>query len=165
MQRRKGEADRLLSFERDGLIKIVDRPGEDLAEVADILAQVDRAGVLAADSAIGVDSYGVSAIVQAIVDRDISANRIVSVSQGWKLNGAIKTAARMLAAGSLVHEGSDLMAWCVGNAKTVQMGNAVAITKQVSGSCKIDPLMAIFHAVTLMGMNPTVRGKPQIFAL
>jgi len=165
LERRKGEADRLLGLERSGFMKIVDRPGDDLDEVADILQQVDRAGVLAIDSAVGVDSYGVSAIVQAIVDRNISERCIVSVSQGWKLNGAIKTTARMLAAGTLVHEGSDLMAWCVGNAKTVQVGNAVAITKQVSGARKIDPLMALFNAVTVMGMNPTVRGKPQIFAL
>jgi phage terminase large subunit-like protein len=46
------------------------------------------------------------------------------------------------------------MAWCVGNAKVVQVGNAITITKQASGTAKIDPLMAGFSAVTLMAMNP-----------
>ena len=80
------------------------------------------------------------------------------MSQGWKLNGAIKTTERQLAGGDLVHAGQALMAWCVGNAKVVPVGNAVTITKQASGSAKIDPLMAGFNAVSLMALNPEGRG-------
>jgi phage terminase large subunit-like protein len=46
------------------------------------------------------------------------------------------------------------MAWAVGNAKVEPKGNAITITKQTSGSAKIDPLMATFNAVALMAMNP-----------
>jgi phage terminase large subunit-like protein len=68
----------------------------------------------------------------------MALERIVGISQGWKLNGAIKTTERKLAGGELIHDGSALMAWCVGNAKVEPKGNAVTITKQVSGAAKID---------------------------
>jgi phage terminase large subunit-like protein len=58
----------------------------------------------------------------------------------------------------MAHDGSPLMAWCVGNAKVEQKGNALMITKQISGTGKIDPVMAMFNAVTLMGLNPEAAG-------
>jgi hypothetical protein len=49
-----------------------------------------------------------------------------------------------LAEQELVHGGQPMMAWCVGNAKVEPRGNAISITKQASGTAKIDPLMALF---------------------
>lgn len=73
--------------------------------------------------------------------------------------GAIKTVERKLASGEMFHGDSALMAWSVGNAKVEPRGNAIMITKQQSGSAKIDPLMALFDAAALMAMNPKPRRK------
>jgi hypothetical protein len=51
------------------------------------------------------------------------------------------------------------MAWAVGNAKIEPKGNAVVITKQASGTAKIDPLMAMLDCVALMSANPAARGS------
>lgn len=80
--------------------------------------------------------------------------RIVRISQGWKLTGAVKTAERKLADGSLRRSGRGLMAWAVANARVESKGNAIFLTKQAFGSAKIDPLMAAFNAIALMSTNP-----------
>lgn len=58
-----------------------------------------------------------------------------------------------------------MMAWCVGNAKVEPKGNAILITKQASGTAKIDPLMAFFNAVQLMALNPEASAVPGIYSL
>ncbi len=156
LERRKSEAETFRGFERDGDLSIVDEIGEDVREVAEYVRRVEDADLL---DRIGVDQAGIGAIVDAIVDQEIEHDRIVGIPQGWRLNGAIKTTERRLAERALKHGGQPVMAWCVGNAKVEQRGNAVTITKQISGTAKIDPLMATFDAVSLMAMNPKPRKK------
>jgi len=156
LERRKEIAPRLLDFQREGSLTIVERPGQDVQELADIICRVRDAGLLPEKQAIGVDAAGISDIVDELVteERGITLEQIVAISQGWRLNGAVKTCERKVAGGELVHGGQALMAWCVGNARTEDKGNAIAITKQASGKAKIDPLMALFDAVSLMALNP-----------
>lgn len=155
MRRRPEIAPRLMDFAKDGDLVVVERIGQDIAQVAAIAARVRETGLL---DKVGVDPAGLGGILDALEAVEIPAEQVVGVSQGWKLSGAVKTAERRLAAGTLVHGGQPLMAWSVGNAKIVQVSNAVSITKQASGTAKIDPLMAAFNAVTLMALNPAAMG-------
>lgn len=156
LQRRKEIAARLRDFVASGDLRMVETTGEDIAEAADIVAEVAETGLL---WKVGLDAAGIGAIVDALAERGIEGEQLASITQGYKLNGAIKTTERKLAEGSLWHAGQALMAWCVGNAKIEPKGNAILITKQASGSAKIDPLMATFSAVELMSRNPSVGGS------
>ncbi|HEV2612528.1 MAG TPA: terminase large subunit [Noviherbaspirillum sp.] len=155
LERRKEIAPRLLDFQREGFLTIVDRPGQDVQEFADNVCRVRDAGLLPEQRGIGVDAAGIGDIVDELAARDFDPEKdIVAISQGWRLTGAIKTTERKLAGGDLLVAASSMMRWSVGNARTVQQGNAVSITKQASGTAKIDPLMALFDAVSLMALNP-----------
>lgn len=151
LERRKDIAPRLHDFAKDGDLGLVKVIGDDVQEVAEICAQVHESGKL---DKIGCDPAGLGGIIDSILQADVPNEYMVAVTQGWKMTGAIKTAERKLAEGVMVHAGQPLMAWCCGNAKIEPRGNAVIITKQAAGSAKIDPLMAMFNAVTLMSLNP-----------
>ena len=114
---------------------------------------------------MALDPFGVGAIVDALYEIGIGGQeRVVGITQGWKLTGAIKTAERKLADRTLLHGGQTLMAWAVGNARVEPRGNAIIITKQASGTAKIDPLMAAFNAIAWMASNPA-SSQPSIFWL
>lgn len=156
LTRRKEIAPRLRDFEKDGDLTIVQRPGQDIVAVADILCKVRDAGLLPEKNAIGVDRHGIGALISELESpgRDFQADQIQGIPQGYQLMGAIKDTERMLAGGDMQHGGSPLMNWCVGNARVEPKGNAILITKAISGSAKIDPLMALFDAAALMALNP-----------
>ncbi len=156
LERRKSEAPLLLDLKREGTLTIVEEMGQDVEEVADVVEQCEASGLL---DKIGCDPAGIGAIVEAITGRGIPIERIVGVSQGWRLVGAIKTTERKLAEGKLKHGGTRLMAWAVSNAKIEPRGNAVLITKQASGTGKIDPLMATMDAVELISRCPEGVGR------
>lgn len=163
LERRKQEAPRFHDFASDGDLTLVKRMGEDVDHVADICERIYESRLL---DKIGVDPVGIGAILDALEERGIPNDKIIGVSQGWKLGGAIKTAERRIAEGAFWHCNQPLMAWCVGNARIEPRANSILITKQASGSAKIDPLMAMFNAVTLMALNPAAATrKLQMFTL
>lgn len=162
LERRKEIAPRLHDFAQGGDLVLVKRIGDDVEELAAIVAEVEEHGLL---DKVGIDPAGVGGVLEALTAAGVPEEKIIGISQGWKLGGAIKTAERKLAEGVLRHAGQPMMAWCVGNAKVEPKGNAILITKQASGTAKIDPLMAFFNAVQLMALNPEASAVPGIYSL
>ncbi|WP_368932906.1 terminase large subunit [Citrobacter sp. RHB21-C01] len=161
VRRRKSEESRFNDFVMAGDLTIVKRVGQDTEEVAEYVSRIHEAELL---DKIGIDPSGVGQILDSLVEAEIPEDAVVGVSQGWKLGGAIKTTERKLAEGVLIHGGQPMMAWCVGNARVEPKGNAILITKQASGKGKIDPLMALFNAVSLMALNPEAKKQDyQVF--
>jgi len=155
LERRKSIAPLLLDFERMGDLVICRRPTQDIEDIAALCARLNAGGLLPAKHAVGLDpASSINAVVDAIEEAGLSTEQLVPVTQGYKLTGAIKGTERRLFDGTLKHAAQPIMQWCVDNAKCEAKGNAVVVTKAVSGAGKIDALMALYNAVTLMSWNP-----------
>ena len=167
LERRKSEAPKYRDFEKDGDLSIMDMTEEGIKEVGDIVRKVEASGLL---DRIGVDPSGIGLIADELEAGDergngkIEHDRIVGIPQGWRLNGAIKTMEVKVAGKSIIHGNQKLMAWCVGNARVEPRGNAISITKQASGTGKIDPVMASLNTVALMAMNPESKCQKSRYA-
>ena len=157
LERRKSESGRFRDFANDDDLVMVKKIGDDVDEIADIVARIEETGLL---DKIGVDPHGLGGILDGLSAAGIPEDKIIGISQGWKLTGAIKTTERKLAEGAISHGGRPMMAWCVGNAKVEPRGNAITITKQAAGYAKIDPLMALFNAISLLSLNPEGASRP-----
>lgn len=164
LTRRPEIATRLVEFKEAGHLEMVAVPGEDVERVVAVVDRVRATGKL---HKVALDPAGISATVEALEAIGVTreADQIIGVSQGWRLNGAIKTTERKVASRELVHCGQPLIAWAVGNARTEQKGNATVVTKQVSGSAKIDPVCALFDAVTILGEAPASQNLPSGYSL
>lgn len=156
LERRKSEVSKLRDFEKQGDLTIVTKVGDDADEVAMYVFQIYEAGLL---DKVGMDPAGIGVLLDTLIDAGIPQEVVVGISQGWKLGGACKTTERKLAEGALWHAPQQLMNWCVGNAKVVISGNAPLVTKGASGIGKIDPLMALFNAISLLSLNPAPTKK------
>ena len=153
LELRKSEAPRLLDFAGIGDLTISESMGEAFADLVDIVERVNESGKLAK---VGLDPVGVKIIVDELSRRGITQDdgQVEGVSQGFKLQGTIKSVEDHLSDGNLIHGAQPLMAWSVGNAKIKLAGNSVMVTKQASGTAKIDPLMSLFDAAALMLDEP-----------
>lgn len=152
LERRKTEAPKLRDFERDGDLTIIQQTGEDIEQLALIAKRIYDSGKM---DKIGLDPLGIGGLLDALLAVGIPQELMVGVAQGYKLAGYLQTTERKLAEANLYHAGQPLMTWCAGNARIVMRGNGLMVTKQESGTAKIDPLIATFNAVALMSMNPT----------
>ncbi|SNT17264.1 Phage terminase-like protein, large subunit, contains N-terminal HTH domain [[Luteovulum] sphaeroides subsp. megalophilum] len=155
LKNRKEIAPRLEELERAGDLRITDGAAEHVEEAVAIICEARDAGRLPDGVCIGLDPYGVAALVDALEAEGFDpSTRIAPIGQGYKLNGAVKGLERRLLDGRIRHAGQQMMTWCVGNAKAEQRGNNVYITKEAAGVAKIDPLIALFTGAVLMDTNP-----------
>lgn len=157
-EKRKDISEKLRDFEADGDLTICSSATQDIKEFCGLIEKVSKSGKLPEKLGVGLDPYAIGAIIDELASRGIqieaNGGPITGIRQGSALCPATWGMERKLKDGTLWHSGSRMMAWCVSNAKAEQRGNAILITKQTAGKAKIDPLVAAFNAVMLMGKNP-----------
>lgn len=155
LERRPDIAAQLRDFAKDGDLTILVSMTDVANQVADMIERIKGRNLLPSKGAIGFDSRGNKHSENIILQRGIvELDACHPIGQGSRLNGIILAFENMLADRQMYHGGSRMMAWCVGNAKAVQVGNAIKIEKETAGRAKIDPLIAAFMAGELMSANP-----------
>lgn len=151
---RKDIVPQLREMEDFGDLTACHDPTQDIDEASEWIMRVHNARLFPEVAAIGLDPFGVTALIDAFIGAGISEDQMASVPQGARLSQATWGLERKLKDGTFVHGGQELMTFAVGNAIAEQRGNAILITKQTAGKAKIDPLVATLNAVTLMSRNP-----------
>jgi phage terminase large subunit-like protein len=153
LERRKSIAAVLQDFAAAGELTIVDDALDDISAIVGIIADIKDRGLL---GCVAVDPAGLGEFTDALAEIEVTVENelLKGAPQGYAMMNAIKTAERKLANGTLRHGPSKLMAWCVGNLKIEPTATAIRATKQNAGDAKIDPVMALFDAVTFMSLNP-----------
>lgn len=160
LDRRKSIVSRLRDFEKAGEITIVDDELEDISSIVEIIKEISDRGLLAC---VAVDPAGLGEMIESLAEIGITQEDglLMGAPQGYAMMNALKTSERKLANGTMKHGGSGLMSWCAGNLKIEPTATAIRATKQNAGDAKIDPMMAMFNAVTVMVRNPEAKRKPQ----
>lgn len=159
LDRRKSIATQLRNFEREGSLTVLDDELGDISAIVEIAQDVKARGKLAS---VAADPAGLGEMIDALADVGITPENemLIGAPQGGFLMNAIKTAERKLVNGTLWHDGSALMAWCIGNLKIEATATTIRATKANAGDAKIDPAMAMFDAVTVMARNPEAKRPP-----
>lgn len=160
LDRRKSIAPRLRDFEKEGSLTIVGDELEDISGIVSIIDEVKARNLLAC---VSVDPAGLGEMIEALAEIGVTQEEglLIGAAQGFAMMNAIKTAERKLANGTLRHDGSQMMAWAVGNIKIEPTATAIRATKANAGDAKIDPAMALFDAVQVMSRNPEAKGAPE----
>jgi len=151
LERRMSIAPMLKGFEKDGDLIIVKNIGDESEQVAQLCKQIHDSGKL---DSIGLDPLGIGTLIEELTAVEIPEDKLIGVSQGFKMAGYIKTSENKIARKHLLHADQDMMAWCVGNSRTVVRGSGTMISKAESGTAKIDPVIGMLNGVALMSLNP-----------
>jgi phage terminase large subunit-like protein len=159
-QQRKAIAPALEGFVKDGDLILVNLGEAQADQAADICERVFLSGKLPDEDGIGLDQAGIALLMDALEARGMKHPLVRSVPQTWALQGTHQGLPLKLESRRMLHAGQPIMSWAVGNAKQELKGNNYMVTKNVSGSAKIDPLMATFDAAWLMFNNPKAGGTP-----
>ena len=162
LDRRKSIASALQDYAKAGDLTIVGDELADTSAIIEIVQVIKDRGILAH---VAVDPAGLGELGVSLSEIGVTleSELLKGAPQGYAMMNAIKTAERNLAKKMLRVAPSAMMRWCVSNLKIEPTATAIRATKQNAGDAKIDPVMALFDAVTFMSLNPQASQQGSIY--
>ena len=150
LERRKSIAGQLRDYEADGDLHIVG-VGDDMAEIGQIIERSLKAGNFIG---LGVDPAGLATdLANYLTDEvGVERDRIIAVRQGYHLKAGWLAMERRLRQGQLHHCNQPMLNWMISN--TFADKNSGLITKKVSGTGKIDGVVALASAAMVVLDGP-----------
>lgn len=154
LERRKDIAQNLLDYEKEGSLTFSTSTTENIAALINIVLRCKEARLLPEENAIGIDPNNAGDIFEGLSHNDLGDKAIKRLLQGPALAPALYGFDIKLDDATLIHDGSEMMKWVVGNVKIEMHQRGPMATKRAAGSAKIDPFIAAEQAGLLMSWNP-----------
>ena len=161
LDKNKRSASKLLELAQLKEITIVNEVSMQFKEIAAVIKMIDSTGKL---FKIGVDPHGLGTFKTDLEDEGIEADKIIGVSQGYKMKQHIISCENLMAKGTLKFSLQELMRWQGSNTRLIYKSNTVMVSKADSAD-KIDNIISLLNSIAIMSENPPSMGikKASVF--
>jgi len=139
----------LRDFQNAGELTVVSDKLEDIAQIVAIIQRIKKKNKL---SAVACDPAGIGDLVTALAEIGVTPEnkKLLGAPQGYGMMNAIKMTERRLANGTLYHNGAGVAEYCCRNIRIEPTATAIRATRMNAQTEKIDVIMALFDAATVM---------------
>lgn len=154
LDKNKRSAVKLLELAQLKEITIVDEVANQFREITAVIKMIDDTGKL---YQIGVDPHGLGTFKTDLEEAGISSDKIIGVSQGYKMQQHIISTENLMAKGTLKFSQQELMRWQGSNTRLILKSNTVMVSKADSAD-KIDNIISLLNSIAIMSLNPPKMG-------
>ena len=161
LDKNKRSANKLIELAEAKEITIVNDVSMQFKEIAAVIKMIDSTGKL---FKIGVDPHGLGTFKTDLEEEGIDSDKIIGISQGYKMQQHIISVENLLAKGTLKFSSQELMRWQGSNTRLILKSNTVMVSKADSAD-KIDNIISLLNSIAIMSMNPPSMGikKASVF--
>lgn len=154
LDKNKRSASKLLELANLKEITIVNKVSQQFTEITALIKMLDNTGKL---YQIGVDPSGLGTFNTDLEEAGINTDKIIGISQGYKMQQHITTLENLLGKESIKFASQELIRWQVSNTRLILKSNTVMVSKADSAD-KIDNIISILNSIAIISQNPPSMG-------
>ena len=154
LDKNKRSASKLLELADLKEITIVNKVSQQFTEITALIKMLDNTGKL---YQIGVDPSGLGTFNTDLEEAGINTDKIIGISQGYKMQQHITTLENLLGKESIKFASQELIRWQVSNTRLILKSNTVMVSKADSAD-KIDNIISILNSIAIISQNPPSMG-------